>query len=171
MRFLTNQEKFKTVLLNGYLQKRQSVVDVTREEKLLERNNIGKCLKNRMVDSEDHLLNQPPIYDKKVFYPFKEERDHLGRLIDSVSLLYLFHLFSSYFYCNWICSHKNCFVNRKYGRRQERANYEKMSRSPTLRAKWSWPSRRMCPIGGSRTQSNFLIRPFTRWMPGSRSRK
>ena len=29
MRFLTNKEKFKTVLLNGYLQKRQSVVDVT----------------------------------------------------------------------------------------------------------------------------------------------
>ena len=29
MRFLSNEEKFKTVLLSGYLQDGQSVVDVT----------------------------------------------------------------------------------------------------------------------------------------------
>ena len=32
MRFIDNSEKFKTVLLNGYLQKRQSVQDVTKKD-------------------------------------------------------------------------------------------------------------------------------------------
>ena len=44
MRFISNQEKFKTVLLNGYLQKLQSVNDLSSQEKLVARNNIGKCL-------------------------------------------------------------------------------------------------------------------------------
>lgn len=88
MRFLTNQEKFKTVLLNGYLQKRQSVQDLSYNEKRLDPSNIGKCLKNRLAvenEIEEAVHEWVPVYEKRRFCPFKEERDHLGRLIDSVS--------------------------------------------------------------------------------------
>ena len=44
MRFISNQEKLKTVLLNGYLQQRQSVKDLTSLDRMHERDNIGKCL-------------------------------------------------------------------------------------------------------------------------------
>lgn len=41
-----------------------------------------------MENELDEAFNeQLPIYDKRRFCPFKEERDHLGRLIDSVSFL------------------------------------------------------------------------------------
>ena len=83
MRFIDNSEKFKTVLLNGYLQKRQSVQDVTKKDEI-KQPDIGKCLKSRQ-NSNDHFLDYIPVYEKKVFAPFKQERDHLGRLIDSVS--------------------------------------------------------------------------------------
>ena len=92
IRFLDNSEKFKTVLLNGYLQKMQSVGDVTRYEKQIKRSDIGAVLKNAQI-SEVPVRGlerggaPSKSYDKHMFCPFAEERDHLGRIIDSVSSL------------------------------------------------------------------------------------
>ena len=44
MRFISNQEKLKTVLLQGFLQKRQSVNDLTSQDRKHSKNNVGKCL-------------------------------------------------------------------------------------------------------------------------------
>ena len=45
--FIENQEKFKTVLLQGFLQKRQSVQEVSKNDKLKHNFNITDCLQRR----------------------------------------------------------------------------------------------------------------------------
>jgi len=82
--FINNHERFKSVLVNGFLQHRQSVTDVTRldQQKLQD---VAQCLVSYQKQSACHA-NSSPLWRSEVFAPFKRERDHLGRLIDSVSL-------------------------------------------------------------------------------------
>ena len=40
---------------------------------------------NRMKARTNSECHNPVVYDKKQFVPFKDERDHLGRIIGSVS--------------------------------------------------------------------------------------
>ena len=72
LNYIKNKGTFKTVF-NGFMQKHLSVKDpeITKEKQRFDTN----------YPIADNFIG--PID----FQPFKEERDHLGRLINSVSLL------------------------------------------------------------------------------------
>ena len=77
------------MMLNGYMQEKLSL------------KNVDKLTKATLKFKTDN----PVVYEKRDFVPYKEERDHLGRLINSVSFTFL----------------SNEYLFRKYVRRQAAA--------------------------------------------------
>ena len=81
--YLNNTAKLHSVLLNSYLKQGLSVRDLSKQEKLKNAFNINQCLEKKLIPLE--AIDPAPAWKKSVFTPFKQERDHLGRLLDSVS--------------------------------------------------------------------------------------
>lgn len=77
------------MMLNGYMQEKLSLKDVDR---------LTKATLKFKTDN-------PVVHEKRDFVPYKEERDHLGRLINSVRFTFL----------------SNEYLFRKYVRRQAAA--------------------------------------------------
>ena len=82
------------MLLQGYLQQGLSVEDLSQRDKLKHSFDITKALEARLIPSE--LIDSAPAWRKSVFCPYKQERDHLGRILDSVSFI----LLTSLDFCN-----------------------------------------------------------------------
>ena len=83
--YLNNPEKVKTNLLNSYMLQGLSVRDLSVREKWQHNHDITRCLESREVPIEH--VDPAPTWKRTVFCPYKQERDHLGRILDSVSSL------------------------------------------------------------------------------------
>lgn len=94
--YLNNPEKVKSNLLQSFMLHGLSVRDLSIKEKWKHNHDITRCLESREVPI-DHL-DPAPTWKKSVFCPYKQERDHLGRILDSVSPL--LRNSDSHQYCN-----------------------------------------------------------------------
>ena len=81
--YIQNVEKLKTNLLQSYMLQGVSLRDLSKNEKLKHAHDINRCLESREVPIEH--TDPAPAWKKSIFCPFKQERDHLGRILDSVS--------------------------------------------------------------------------------------